>query len=69
MSEIITEFDEEYYYRLDNTAVYDPDDFDKVYTYKDVPPNTLHIVDIDAVCKSQNEKAFNREYNCKYETV
>ena len=47
----------------------DPDDFDKVYTYKDIPPNTLHIADIDAVYKSQNEKAFNREYNCKYETV
>lgn len=47
----------------------DPDDFDKVYTYKDVPPNTLYIADIDAVRKSQNEKVFNREYNCKYETV
>lgn len=45
----------------------DPDDFDKVYTYKDVPPNTLHIPDIDKKYKSKNEAKFNREYNCQYE--
>lgn len=47
----------------------DPDDFDKVYTYKDVPRNTLHVADIDKRFKSQNEEKFNREYDCKYKIV
>lgn len=47
----------------------DPDDFDKVYTYKDVTQNTFYFADIDEVYKSGNEEKFNREYNCKYKTV
>ena len=42
----------------------DPVDFDKVYTYKDVPLKTFY-----QRFKSENEEAFNKEYYCKYETV
>ena len=38
-----------------------PDDFDKVYTYKDVPKD-YNFANMDS-------DVFNREYNCKYETV
>ena len=49
---------------VDGTRV----DFDKVYTYKDVPLKTFYPSDIERF-KSENEEAFNREYYCKYETV
>ena len=39
----------------------DPVDFDKVYTYKDVPKD-YNFANIDS-------DVFNREYICKYETV
>ena len=41
----------------------DPVDFDKVYTYEDVPLKTFYPSDIERF-KSENEEAFNREYEC-----
>ena len=46
----------------------DPIDFDKVYTYKDIPFKTFCPPDIERF-KSENEEAFGIEYYCKYETV
>lgn len=46
----------------------DTDDFDKVYTYKDIPLKTFYPSDIERF-KLENEEKFNREYYCKYKTV
>lgn len=46
----------------------DTDDFDKVYTLKNIPSNAIYISDIDyEKIKSINEEKFNIEYECKYQ--
>ena len=46
----------------------DPDNFDKVYTLKNIPSNAIYISDIDyEKIKSINEEKFNMEYECKYQ--
>ncbi len=43
-----------------------PSDFDKVYTYKDVPCNTLYSNETLEKWKKENMILFEREYECKY---
>lgn len=47
----------------------DPSDFDKVYTYKDVPRNTLYNDDFLQNWKKENKECFSKEYECKYEPI
>lgn len=44
----------------------DPLDFDKVYTYADVPRGALYSNELLECCKEQNIDTFNREYCGKY---
>lgn len=44
----------------------DPNDFDKVYTYKDVPEGILYSSGDFERFKNENEKFFKKEYECKY---
>lgn len=44
----------------------DPLDFDKVYTYADIPHGTLYSDRLLEGCKEQNIDKFNREYCGKY---
>lgn len=44
----------------------DPLDFDKVYTYKDIPHGKLYSDRILEECRAYNEEMFNREYCGKY---
>ena len=44
----------------------DPNDFDKVYTYKDVFPNVLLSSERLEEFKIMNKKNFEKEYECKY---
>lgn len=46
----------------------DPLDFDKVYTYKDVPHSTLYSEYMLGGCESQNPEKFKREYCGEYTT-
>lgn len=44
----------------------DPLDFDKIYTYKDMPDNTLMDRKRMEEWKMENPKRFAMEYECKY---
>lgn len=44
----------------------DPLDFDKVYTYEDIPYNTLYSDTLPERCKEVSIDKFNREYCGKY---
>lgn len=44
----------------------DPLDFDKVYTYEDIPYNTLYSDTLLERCKEVSIDKFNREYCGKY---
>lgn len=44
----------------------DPLDFDKVYTYEDIPYDTLYSGTLLERCKEANIDKFNREYCGKY---
>lgn len=44
----------------------DPDDFDKVFTYKDVPVNTLICNDRLVDWKNENKEKFSKEYECEF---
>lgn len=44
----------------------DPNDFDKIYTYKDVPKGTLYSSENLKRFKNENRKLFERECECKY---
>lgn len=44
----------------------DPNDFDKVFTYKDIPVNTLVCNDRLVDWKNENEEKFNKEYGCEF---
>ena len=43
-----------------------PNDFDKVYTYKDVPCNTLYSNEKLEKWKKEDKTLFEKEYECKY---
>ena len=42
----------------------EPSEFDKVYTYKDIPSNTLYTD--EWLEKRKNSEFFGREFECKY---
>lgn len=44
----------------------DPNDFDKVYTYRDVPNGTLYLSEHIESAMNKNKKLFEKEYECKY---
>lgn len=44
----------------------DPDDFDKIFTYKDVPVNTLICNDRLVDWKNENKEKFGKEYECEF---
>lgn len=44
----------------------DPNDFDKIYTYKDVPKGALYPSEHIESAMNKSKKMFEKEYECKY---
>ena len=44
----------------------DQNDFDKIYTYKDVPKGVLYTSEHIESAMNKNKKQFEKEYECKY---
>lgn len=46
-----------------------PNDFDKVYTYKDVPIGKMYSNNILEKWKKEDKTLFEKEYECKYDNT